>query len=131
MVDVFRSMLDELMGKERDVPLAERSGRKLQYDDPEVCKHQLAGLCPYQLFRNTRSDLGACLLPCSRLVCLASCSSPGSWTCVAGKCEYSIHDDHLEWPSVQAQYDELSDRSKDRCSRLGGVREEQDSSSGR
>jgi hypothetical protein len=61
MVDVFRSMLDELMGKERDVPLTERTGRGLRFDDPDVCKHQLAGLCPFQLFKNTKSDLGTAL----------------------------------------------------------------------
>ena len=58
MVDVFRSMLDELMGKERNVPLTERTGRGLRFEDPDVCKHQLAGLCPFQLFKNTKSDLG-------------------------------------------------------------------------
>lgn len=54
----MRSMLDELMGKERDVPLEKRSGRGVRYYDPEVCKYALAGLCPYGLFKNTKSDLG-------------------------------------------------------------------------
>lgn len=57
-MDAMRSMLDELMGKERDVPLEKRSGRGVRYDDPEVCKYALAGLCPYGLFKNTKSDLG-------------------------------------------------------------------------
>lgn len=51
-------MLDELMGKERNVPLTERTGRALKYSDAEICKYELAGLCPYGLFRNTKSDLG-------------------------------------------------------------------------
>lgn len=57
MVDAMRSMLDELMGKERDVPLEKRSGRGVMYYDSEVCKYALAGLCPYGLFKNTKSDL--------------------------------------------------------------------------
>lgn len=58
MVDAMRAMLDELMGKERDVPLEERTNRGYKFSDPEVCKHALAGLCPYGLFKNTKSDLG-------------------------------------------------------------------------
>ncbi len=54
----MRAMLDELMGKERNVPLTQRSNRKIHYDDPTVCKYALAGLCPNGLFKNTRSDLG-------------------------------------------------------------------------
>lgn len=58
MVDAFRSMLDELMGKERDVPLGKRQNKPLEFDDPDVCKYELVGLCPNRLFRNTKSDLG-------------------------------------------------------------------------
>jgi LUC7 N_terminus len=46
------------MGKERDVPLDERTGKGLKFSDPEVCKYELCGLCPYRLFKNTKSDLG-------------------------------------------------------------------------
>lgn len=41
------------------MPLDKRSGKSLRFSDPEVCKYALAGLCPYGLFKNTRSDLGA------------------------------------------------------------------------
>lgn len=58
MVDAFRSMLDELMGKERDVPLGKRQNKALQFDDKDVCKYELVALCPNRLFRNTKSDLG-------------------------------------------------------------------------
>jgi hypothetical protein len=58
MVDAFRSMLDELMGKERDVPLGKRQNKALEFDDKDVCKYELVGLCPNRLFRNTKSDLG-------------------------------------------------------------------------
>lgn len=54
----MRAMLDELMGKERNVPLNERSGKRIRFDDPSVCKYQLGGLCPNRLFKNTKSDLG-------------------------------------------------------------------------
>ena len=45
-------------GKERNVPLDKRTGRGLKFSDHEVCKYALEGLCPYGLFRNTKSDLG-------------------------------------------------------------------------
>lgn len=59
MTDAMRSMLDELMGKQRNVVVDETKRTKLEYNDPDVCKHALAGLCPHSLFKNTRSDLGA------------------------------------------------------------------------
>lgn len=62
MVDAMRAMLDELMGKERNVPLDKRSNKRIRFDDPTVCKFALAGLCPYGLFKNTRSDLGELLV---------------------------------------------------------------------
>jgi len=58
MTDAFRSMLDELMGKERDVPLGKRQNKALEFGDPSVCKYELVALCPNRLFRNTKSDLG-------------------------------------------------------------------------
>lgn len=64
----MRAMLDELMGKERNVPLGQRSNRRIRFDDPDVCKYALAGLCPNGLFKNTRSDLGVAefILECCR-----------------------------------------------------------------
>lgn len=59
MVDATRALLDELMGRERNVPLEERTNRELTFSSHEVCKYAIAGLCPYGLFRNTKSDLGA------------------------------------------------------------------------
>ena len=58
MADAMRAMLDELMGKERNVPMDQRKGTDMRFNDPEVCKYALAGLCPYGLFKNTKSDLG-------------------------------------------------------------------------
>ncbi|CAI5467437.1 unnamed protein product, partial [Closterium sp. Yama58-4] len=54
-----RSLLDELMGKDRDLPLDQKK-RKLRFDDPEVCRYHLVAFCPNDLFPNTRSDLGPC-----------------------------------------------------------------------
>ena len=31
-----RALLDELMGKDRDLPLDQKNKRKLRFDDPEV-----------------------------------------------------------------------------------------------
>ena len=36
MVDLLRNELDELMGKDRNLPLKERLKRKEFYDDPDV-----------------------------------------------------------------------------------------------
>ena len=98
------SALSQLMGKERNVPLQERSNKKLHFYDKvhhgirascwphyfaarkeifhkhdvlvlilepvgnapqDICKYRIAGLCPYQLFTNTCSYLGACASACS------------------------------------------------------------------
>ena len=88
MVDATRAMLDELMGRDRDIPLEERTGEGLRYSDPEICKHALAGLCPYGLFKNTRSDLGPC--------------------------KYEIHDDDLQFEALKVDYDALSQKEKDK-----------------
>ncbi|CAM9371421.1 unnamed protein product [Chrysoparadoxa australica] len=51
-------LLDQLMGRERDVPVHQRVNRVRRFTDQDVCKYYLAGLCPYSLFSNTKSDLG-------------------------------------------------------------------------
>ncbi len=54
----------QLMGKERNVPLAERNDKPLRFDNREVCKYNLAGLCPFDtLFANTKSYLGELAVP--------------------------------------------------------------------
>ncbi|PNW73163.1 hypothetical protein CHLRE_14g621300v5 [Chlamydomonas reinhardtii] len=91
MVDAMRAMLDELMGKERNVPLDKRSNKRIRFDDPTVCKFALAGLCPYGLFKNTRSDLGPC--------------------------GYEIHEDHIEWETLQGEYNKQDPREHERYER--------------
>ncbi|KAG6546181.1 hypothetical protein Mapa_012216 [Marchantia paleacea] len=55
-----KALLDELMGKDRDLPLDQQKKKKLRFDDPEVCHFHLVSFCPHDLFPNTKSDLGAC-----------------------------------------------------------------------
>jgi len=56
-MDEQRRLLDQLMGRARDAAPGEKV-KKRHFDDPDVCKFHLLGICPYVLFQNTRSDLG-------------------------------------------------------------------------
>jgi RNA-binding protein Luc7-like 2 len=63
-MDEAKKMLDELMGKTRDLTEDnKRSVRQTHFSDPEVCKDFLCGVCPYSLFTATKSDLGKCPMP--------------------------------------------------------------------
>jgi len=56
-----KEILDQLMGKYRnDVSTGNKKRKLLKYDDKEICPFFLTGLCPHELFRNTKSDLGPC-----------------------------------------------------------------------
>ena len=57
-MDKARQKLDELFGKDRDLPLKERFESKEHYDDLDVCKYNLVSFCPHDLFPNTKNDLG-------------------------------------------------------------------------
>jgi hypothetical protein len=59
-MDQIRATLDELMGKDRDLPRRERSKIQKHFDSSEVCKFYLLDFCPHDLFPNTKSDLGPC-----------------------------------------------------------------------
>lgn len=59
-MDQFRAILDELMGKDRDLPRKERIKLQKHFDSSEVCKYYLLDFCPHDLFPNTKSDLGPC-----------------------------------------------------------------------
>jgi len=59
-MEKIRAQMDELMGKDRNVPLNERNKKKEHYDDPDVCKYMLVSVCPHDLFPNTKQDLGLC-----------------------------------------------------------------------
>lgn len=57
-MDQIRQELDELMGKDRNLPLQERLKKQEHFDDQDVCKYVLVSFCPHDLFPNTKADLG-------------------------------------------------------------------------
>ncbi|CAN0302771.1 unnamed protein product, partial [Ectocarpus sp. 12 AP-2014] len=83
-MDEARALLEQLMGRERDIPVDKRTNRSRKIWDDDICKPYLCGLCPYVDFRNTRSDLG----------------------------EHPPNQDHD--PDVKAQWDKLSEDEKDK-----------------
>ncbi|XP_067635709.1 luc7-like protein 3 [Eurosta solidaginis] len=60
MVDAARQMLDELMGRNRNLHPSE-APRKITWDDPDFCQYYVVKFCPHDLFINTRADLGPCM----------------------------------------------------------------------
>jgi hypothetical protein len=48
------------MGGDRDLLPDQKTDRQLHFSDDKVCKFYICGLCPHELFTNTRSDLGPC-----------------------------------------------------------------------
>ncbi|KAG2527368.1 hypothetical protein JM16_003464 [Phytophthora kernoviae] len=59
-MDAQRALLDSLMGFNRDGDRPEEDVTDFRH--PRVCKRWLCGLCPRELFQNTRLDSGACTL---------------------------------------------------------------------
>lgn len=57
-MDAQRALLDELMGRNRDGDRPEEDIDDFRH--PRVCKRFLCGLCPHDLFQNTKMDLGEC-----------------------------------------------------------------------
>eukprot|EP01094_Clydonella_sp_ATCC50884_P026713 TRINITY_DN741_c0_g2_i1.p1 TRINITY_DN741_c0_g2~~TRINITY_DN741_c0_g2_i1.p1 ORF type:complete len:343 (-),score=117.77 TRINITY_DN741_c0_g2_i1:101-1129(-) len=55
-MDEQRRLLDELMGAGRNGEVAKAK----HFSDADVCKYFLCGVCPLQLFTNTKADLGHC-----------------------------------------------------------------------
>ena len=57
----LRKALDNLMGKDRNLPLREQIIKKKHFDDPDVCKFFLIGFCPHELFMHVKSsNIGEC-----------------------------------------------------------------------
>ncbi|KAJ3300784.1 splicing factor [Borealophlyctis nickersoniae] len=54
-----RKLLEQLMGKEALGGIPD----DVTYTDPKVCRNFLCGLCPHDLFTNTKMDIG----PCSKI----------------------------------------------------------------
>jgi len=61
-IDATRALLDELMGRDRNLLPDERTNTEMRFDDNQVCKFFICGFCPHDLFTNTKSDLGECKL---------------------------------------------------------------------
>ena len=59
-MDDFRKELDEMLGKDRNLPRSERLKKREHFDDNDVCKYFLVAFCPHDLFTNTRHDIGKC-----------------------------------------------------------------------
>lgn len=59
MVDVARQLLDELMGRNRNLDPTMK-GKELNWEDEEFCSFFMVKFCPHDLFVNTRADLGQC-----------------------------------------------------------------------
>jgi len=56
-----RAMLDQLMGKTRDLSEdLKKSIKEIHFSDRQVCKRFICGLCPHILFNATKSDIGEC-----------------------------------------------------------------------
>lgn len=57
-IKLMRKQVDELLGPNRN---GDRDREPvLHYSDRRLCRYDLAGLCPYGLFPNTKQDLGQC-----------------------------------------------------------------------
>ena len=54
------SMLDELMGRNRNLHPDDENNREAKWRDAEVCRFYLVLFCPHDLFTNTKADMGPC-----------------------------------------------------------------------
>ena len=54
------SMLDELMGRNRNLAPDDAANRETKWSDSEVCRYYLVLFCPHDLFTNTKADMGPC-----------------------------------------------------------------------
>jgi len=57
-LDAQRMLLDQLMGQERNLKASEKTNKRRRFSDREVDKMYLCGCSAYELFKNTKSDLG-------------------------------------------------------------------------
>jgi len=54
------AMLDELMGRNRNLAPDDENNRETKWSDSEVCRYYLVLFCPHDLFTNTKADMGPC-----------------------------------------------------------------------
>jgi len=62
MTSTAKQQLDELMGKDRNLP--PEAQKSFHWSDPDMCSNFLSGFCPNQLFTNTKID--NTLIPCKK-----------------------------------------------------------------
>jgi len=55
-----KELLDQLMGKDRNLSKDDTHTVKMQWRDREVCRKHLCGFCPNIMFSNTKHDIGPC-----------------------------------------------------------------------
>lgn len=107
------AMLDELMGKTRNANKDEQ-GQKMDFNDPDVCQFALAGLCPYTLFSNTKSDLGTWIEALAFApTAVHTIHTFRNTVFRTGACDWIVHEDHIEYPRLKAEYDATSDRDRE------------------
>jgi hypothetical protein len=76
-MDEARAMLDQLMGKARDLSDTQKDTmHQIHFYDDQVCKYYICGLCPYIAFFGTKSDMGKCPFPTCGLSLSTSPSRP-------------------------------------------------------
>lgn len=57
-MEAQRALLDELMGKDRNLTEEEKKGyREMKWDDKEVCAYYMVRFCSHDLFVNADCDL--------------------------------------------------------------------------
>lgn len=54
------SMLDELMGRNRNLAPDDAANKETKWSDNDVCRYYLVLFCPHDLFTNTKADMGPC-----------------------------------------------------------------------
>merc|ERR1719361_2773717 len=54
------SMLDELMGRNRNLAPDDAANISLTWQHGDVCRYYLVLFCPHDLFTNTKADMGPC-----------------------------------------------------------------------
>jgi len=59
-MDSQRALLDQLMGKMRNLNEDEKALHQQSWSDSNICQHYLVDFCPNELFINTKVDRGEC-----------------------------------------------------------------------
>lgn len=55
-----RALLDGLMGNHRNMAAKDGVRKARKFSDEDICRKFLLGLCPNDMFKNTKTDMGPC-----------------------------------------------------------------------